>query len=48
MVLLADLIIKLTQDRLTRRKKTNLIHTYRDLIGMGLEEMTKTHSFYVF
>ena len=43
LVLLAGLIIKLTQDRLTEEKK--LICMYRDLIDMGPKEMTEVSSF---
>lgn len=42
--LLADLIIKLTQDRLTDGGKS-LSHTYRDLIDMRPKEMTKAYRF---
>lgn len=45
---MGGLTIKLTQDRLTGEKKTNLVCTYRGLIEMRPKEMTKAGSFYIF
>ena len=45
LVLLAGLIIKLTQDKLTEEKE---IHTYRCPIDKGTKEVTKAGSFYTF
>ena len=47
-VILAGLIIKWMQDRVTGGRKTNLIHMYRGLIAIGSKEMIKAVSFHTF
>ena len=47
-VLVAGLIIKLTQDKLTEEKETHLICVQDGLVEMGSKEVAKAGSFYTF
>ena len=47
-VLAAELITKLTQDRLTEEKETRLIRVQEGLVEMGSKEVAKAGSFYTF